>query len=61
MYWMATEDHDFEEIQFFNYKEKKISWDRESSGAVGRLTTKDLKNVLDEFSSNWVVVKMLNI
>jgi bacillithiol biosynthesis cysteine-adding enzyme BshC len=48
---MATEDHDFEEIQFFNYKDKKISWDRESSGAVGRLTTKDLKNVLDEFSS----------
>ena len=51
VYWMATEDHDFEEIQFFNYKEKKISWDRESSGAVGRLSTKDLEVVLKEFST----------
>ena len=51
VYWMATEDHDFEEIQFFNYKEKKISWERESSGAVGRLSTKGLGNVLKEFST----------
>jgi len=51
VYWMATEDHDFKEIHFFNYKEKKISWKRESSGAVGRLSTKGLENVLEEFSS----------
>ena len=23
IYWMATEDHDFDEISFFNFKEKK--------------------------------------
>ena len=28
VYWMATEDHDFEEIKYFNYKGKKIKWTR---------------------------------
>lgn len=50
MYWMASEDHDFEEIQYFNFKEKKISWNRASSGAVGRLSTEGLEFVYDEFS-----------
>ena len=50
IYWMASEDHDFEEIQYFNFKQQKISWNRESSGAVGRLDLKDMEFVLDEFS-----------
>ena len=49
IYWMATEDHDFEEIQYFNFKGEKISWDRESYGAVGRLNTKGLDQVFDGF------------
>ena len=49
IYWMATEDHDFEEINFFNFKKKKISWDRRSSGAVGRLSTDGLNEVYDLF------------
>lgn len=28
VYWMATEDHDFEEINYFNYKDKKIKWNK---------------------------------
>ena len=51
MYWMATEDHDYEEIQYFNYNESKINWDREASGAVGRLSTAGAQEVLDEFES----------
>ena len=51
IYWMATEDHDYEEIKFFNFKDKKISWNRESAGAVGRLSTKGLDKVFDEFSN----------
>lgn len=39
IYWMATEDHDFDEINHFNLKEKKITWQRDTSGAVGRLST----------------------
>ncbi|WP_456376188.1 bacillithiol biosynthesis cysteine-adding enzyme BshC [Lutibacter sp.] len=50
VYWMATEDHDFEEINFFNLKQNKISWDRKSSGAVGRLNTEGFETVFEEFS-----------
>ena len=39
IYWMATEDHDFEEINYFSFKEKKIIWQKNSSGPVGRLPT----------------------
>ena len=34
VYWMATEDHDFAEINFFNFKGKKVQWNRDASGAV---------------------------
>jgi bacillithiol biosynthesis cysteine-adding enzyme BshC len=47
---MATEDHDFEEINYFNFKGKKISWNKESKGAVGRFDTKGLDEVYDYFS-----------
>lgn len=47
IYWMATEDHDFEEIQYFNYEGKKVVWERESVGAVGRLDTTGLDLVLE--------------
>jgi len=50
VYWMATEDHDFEEINYFNFKGKKISWDRASNGGVGRLSTEGLEEVLKVFS-----------
>lgn len=51
IYWMATEDHDFEEICFFNYRGHKIQWDKEASGAVGRMSTKDLVPVFQEIES----------
>lgn len=50
VYWMATEDHDFEEINYFNFRDKKIKWPRESAGPVGRLSTEGLDAVLDAFS-----------
>lgn len=45
VYWMATEDHDFEEIGFFNFKDKKIQWNREAEGAVGELSLEGLEEV----------------
>ena len=50
VYWMATEDHDFDEINYFNLHSKKIQWNREASGAVGRLSTEGLDAVYDTFS-----------
>lgn len=49
VYWMATEDHDFEEINHFTFKGKKLRWNRNSTGAVGRLDTKGLKAVYETF------------
>ncbi|WP_333601358.1 bacillithiol biosynthesis cysteine-adding enzyme BshC [Flavobacterium sp.] len=50
VYWMATEDHDFEEINHFNFHHKKISWQRESTGPVGRLSTEGLDEVYELFT-----------
>lgn len=50
VYWMATEDHDFEEINYFNFRDKKVRWNRETAGPVGRLSTDGLKAVLDVFA-----------
>lgn len=50
IYWMATEDHDFEEINYFNFRNKKIKWAAESTGPVGRLSTNGLDAVLEVFS-----------
>lgn len=51
VYWMATEDHDFEEINYFNFDGKKVQWNRESNGGVGRLNTEGLDKILEAFSS----------
>lgn len=50
VYWMATEDHDFEEINYFNLHGKKVRWNTESGGPVGRLSTKGLEEVFEVFS-----------
>ncbi|MGY5850201.1 bacillithiol biosynthesis cysteine-adding enzyme BshC [Salegentibacter sp. F14] len=55
VYWMATEDHDFEEIAFFNLHGKKFKWAKpeESAGrdAVGNLATTGLDEVYRLFSA----------
>ena len=55
VYWMATEDHDFEEINFFNLNGKKFKWNnadkRAGNTAVGRLSTEGLDEVFKLFSA----------
>lgn len=50
VYWMATEDHDFDEINYFNFKGKKVQWNRTASGAVGELSTEGLDEVFNLFA-----------
>ncbi|RXG20813.1 bacillithiol biosynthesis cysteine-adding enzyme BshC [Leeuwenhoekiella aequorea] len=52
VYWMATEDHDFDEINYFRIHGKKIQWNREdvldnNKGAVGAFDTSGLEAILD--------------
>lgn len=51
IYWMATEDHDFEEINYFNFEGKKLQWNRNASGAVGPLKTDGLEDVFEAFAN----------
>jgi bacillithiol biosynthesis cysteine-adding enzyme BshC len=46
---MATEDHDFDEINYFRFQGKKVQWNREASGPVGELSTEGLDAVLALF------------
>ncbi|MFV8369244.1 bacillithiol biosynthesis cysteine-adding enzyme BshC [Flavobacterium sp. LB2R40] len=50
IYWMATEDHDFEEINYFNFKGKKFRWNKESTGPVGRLSSEGLADFLKVYA-----------
>ena len=45
VYWMASEDHDFEEIQYFHYEGKKVEWKTDQKGAVGRFNPKELVEI----------------
>lgn len=55
VYWMATEDHDFEEISFFNLNGKKFQWAKTPKNAgldaVGQLSTEGLEDVFKLFSA----------
>tara|TARA_R110000823_G_scaffold70583_3_gene162694 strand:- start:31937 stop:33532 length:1596 start_codon:yes stop_codon:yes gene_type:complete len=53
VYWMATEDHDFEEINYFNLFGKKVKWERNASGAVGELSTEGLKEVKQQLKKEF--------
>ncbi|MBD0823068.1 bacillithiol biosynthesis cysteine-adding enzyme BshC [Aestuariibaculum marinum] len=50
VYWMATEDHDFEEINYFNFNGKKVQWNRTAEGPVGELSTDGLDDVFNLFA-----------
>lgn len=48
VYWMASEDHDFEEISSFNLFWKKYTWQTEQKGAVGRFDPHSLSEVIEQ-------------
>lgn len=49
VYWMASEDHDFEEISSFRFENKNVVWPRKAAGAVGDMPLEDLQPTLDTF------------
>ncbi|MET1055008.1 MAG: bacillithiol biosynthesis cysteine-adding enzyme BshC [Pedobacter sp.] len=46
VYWMATEDHDFEEINNVKVEDKRITWQMKAAGATGRINTKSITETL---------------
>lgn len=53
VYWMATEDHDFEEINHTRAFGKKISWDVESHSATGRLNTQSIIEAVKQYCNTF--------
>lgn len=49
IYWMASEDHDFAEINHTQIGGKKIAWNEEVSGATGRILTKGIREALNQY------------
>ncbi|HPM29534.1 MAG TPA: bacillithiol biosynthesis cysteine-adding enzyme BshC [Chryseolinea sp.] len=48
VYWMASEDHDYDEIKYFKLYAKKYTWETDQKGAVGRFDTKSLAKLANE-------------
>lgn len=57
VYWMASEDHDFEEISYFKLYGKKYTWSTAQKGAVGRFSTEGLKPLLAEIPGDITLFK----
>ncbi|MBF1098246.1 MAG: bacillithiol biosynthesis BshC, partial [Riemerella sp.] len=52
IFWMATEDHDFEEINHFKTQNHIYSIDGKSGGAVGRIKV-EKNNFIEEFEKEF--------
>lgn len=49
VYWMATEDHDFEEINHTKVYGKKVSWDVSGISGTGRMDTSSMEEVVRKY------------
>ena len=52
VYWMASEDHDYDEIKYFRLYGKKYVWNTDQQGAVGRFNTSGLEALAREIPGN---------
>ena len=52
VFWMATEDHDLEEIQEIHFYGKAYKWDTDQQGAVGRMNTQGIPEMIDEIRND---------
>src|SRR5690606_40135283 len=49
VYWMATEDHDFAEINHTRLHGKKIVWNTPAAGATGRMKTAGMDDTVHDY------------
>ena len=57
IYWMASEDHDFEEISYFKLYGKKYTWQTSQKGAVGRFSCDGLKELIQNIPGDSTIFK----
>lgn len=49
VYWMGSEDHDFDEINHTHIYGKTLKWQNEDKGAVGRYSLTGFDKIIEEF------------
>ncbi|NBR82674.1 MAG: bacillithiol biosynthesis cysteine-adding enzyme BshC [Flavobacteriia bacterium] len=48
IFWLASEDHDFDEVDHFYFSDRRFSVQRSEAGSVGRTALPDLNAILQE-------------
>lgn len=48
VYWMASEDHDFEEINHFHLFGRNYVWETQQQGAVGRFNPEEISAICEQ-------------
>ena len=51
IFWMASEDHDFKEVNHVYLYGKKFVWESDESGIVGDFKTKEILEIIEEIDS----------
>jgi len=57
VYWMASEDHDYEEIKSFRLHGKKYTWQTNQQGGVGRFHLRDFPALLQDVPGDVKIFK----
>ena len=57
VYWMATEDHDFEEINHFRLFKEIHTWNSNQKGAVGRFSTNGIESIFESIKEELPLFK----
>jgi bacillithiol synthase len=55
VYWMASEDHDYDEISYFRLYGKKYKWNTTQKGAVGRFNPNGLAQLVKELPGDTTI------